>query len=63
MTGGLPASQSVMTDQDWFDTCSEEGPGSSGRERMRRDLVFHEFPDCMVGNEPLAPSRSVSRVF
>jgi DNA-binding GntR family transcriptional regulator len=45
----------------WLDACSEEWPGLSGRERMRRDLVFHEFLDRAAGNQALAQQLTVLR--
>ena len=43
----------------WF--CSEEWSGLSGRERMQRDLAFHEFLDRAAGNETLAQQLTVLR--
>ncbi len=45
----------------WLDACSEEWPGLSGRERMRRDLAFHESLDRAAGNETLAQRLTVLR--
>jgi DNA-binding GntR family transcriptional regulator len=47
--------------QAWLDACSEEWPGLSGRERMRRDLAFHAFLDRAAGNEILAQQLAVLR--
>jgi len=45
----------------WLDACSEEWPGLPGRERMQRDLAFHEFLDRAAGNETLAQQLTVLR--
>ncbi len=45
----------------WLDACSEEWSGLSGRERMQRDLAFHEFLDRAAGNETLAQQLTVLR--
>ncbi len=47
--------------QAWLDACGEEWSDLSGRERMRRDLVFHEFLDRAAGNQTLAQQLTVLR--
>ncbi len=53
--------QSLAELRAWLDACSEEWPGLSGRERMRRDLAFHAFLDRAAGNETLAQQLAVLR--
>ncbi len=53
--------QSLAAFRDWLGACSEEWPALSGRERMRRDLVFHGFVDRAAGNETLAQQLTVLR--
>jgi DNA-binding GntR family transcriptional regulator len=47
--------------QAWLDACSDEWSDLSGRERMRRDMAFHDFIDRAAGNETLARQLSVLR--
>jgi DNA-binding GntR family transcriptional regulator len=47
--------------QTWLDVCSEEWPGLSGRERMRRDMQFHDFLDRAAANETLAKQLALLR--
>ena len=47
--------------QSWLDACSEEWSDLSGRDRMRRDMAFHQFIDRAAGNETLARQLSVLR--
>lgn len=53
--------QALVEFRAWLDACSEAWPGLSGRERMRRDLEFHEFLDRAAGNETLAQQLTVLR--
>ena len=53
--------QSLTDFRVWLDACSEEWSGLSGRERMQRDLAFHEFLDRAAGNETLAQQLTVLR--
>lgn len=53
--------QALAEFRAWLDACSEAWPGLSGRERMRRDLEFHEFLDRAAGNEALAEQLTVLR--
>ena len=53
--------QTLAEFRAWLDTCSDEWPSLSGRERMRRDMAFHHFIDHAAGNETLAQQLSVLR--
>jgi DNA-binding GntR family transcriptional regulator len=45
----------------WLDVCSEEWPNLSGRERMRRDMQFHDFLDRAAANQTLAKQLTLLR--
>ena len=55
------SSQLLAELQAWLDTCRDEWSGLSGRERMRRDMVFHHFIDRAAGNQILTQQLSVLR--
>ena len=55
------SAQALADFRVWLDACSEEWSGLSGRERMQRDLAFHEFLDRAAGNETLAQQLTVLR--
>ena len=47
--------------QSWLDACGDDWPSLSARERMRRDMAFHQFIDQAAANETLAQQLAVLR--
>jgi DNA-binding GntR family transcriptional regulator len=47
--------------QAWLDVCSEDWSQLTGRERMRRDMEFHDFLDRAAANEALAKQLALLR--
>jgi DNA-binding GntR family transcriptional regulator len=47
--------------QAWLDVCSEGWSELTGRERMRRDMEFHDFLDRAAANETLAKQLTLLR--
>jgi DNA-binding GntR family transcriptional regulator len=45
--------------QAWLDVCSEDWSELAGRERMRRDMEFHDFLDRAAANEALSKQRAL----
>jgi DNA-binding GntR family transcriptional regulator len=47
--------------QAWLDVCSEDWSELTGRERMRRDMEFHDFLDRAAANEALSKQLALLR--